>query len=121
MVDNTLNKLRVKKILSAIKHLNKRDQEIIKYKFLYNFSGRELSVLLDIPEKQINITTITSYFNLLSRNFFFVKSLEVVIFFFVFFCVSVVVKEKDGIDMKFRKLKIKYINTCYISKTRDLM
>ena len=55
VVDNTLNKLRVKKILSAIKHLNKRDQEIIKYKFIYNFSGRELSVLLDIPEKQINV------------------------------------------------------------------
>lgn len=55
VVDNTLHKLKVKKILAAIKHLNRRDQEIIKYKFLYNFSGRELALLLDIPEKQINV------------------------------------------------------------------
>ena len=55
VVDHSLHKLKVNKILAALNHLNRRDQEIIKYKFLYNFSGRELALLLDIPEKQINV------------------------------------------------------------------
>ena len=55
VVDNTLHKLKVNKFLAALKHLKQRDQKIIKYKFLYNFSGRELAILLDIPEKQINV------------------------------------------------------------------
>lgn len=46
---------RSKIVMNALKQLNQRDQEIIKCKFLLNYSGKELAKLLSIPEKHIHI------------------------------------------------------------------
>jgi DNA-directed RNA polymerase specialized sigma24 family protein len=36
-------------------HLSERDRVLITYRFLFNLSGKEMSQLMDIPEKQINV------------------------------------------------------------------
>lgn len=55
VIDDSIQALKVQKIMRAISQLCKRDQELIRYKFLYNFSGKDLAELLGIPEKQINV------------------------------------------------------------------
>jgi len=49
------HQLKMNKIMEVLTQLSETDQEIIKCKFLYNFSGRELAELLGIPERQINV------------------------------------------------------------------
>jgi RNA polymerase sigma-70 factor (ECF subfamily) len=54
-MDKSIDKSRLRTIRKAMTHLSERDRILITYRFLFNLSGKEMSQLMDIPEKQINV------------------------------------------------------------------